>query len=231
MTSKKKTLRKKCFVICPIGAAHSEDRKRSDQLLKHIVSPVCSDLGYEVLRSDKLPDPGVITNQIMDLLVNAELVIADLTGRNPNVFYELGVRHCTGKPFVQLMFEKADVPFDIANVRTLTYSLDLDTFDLAKQELRVAIEWIQKNPEKVVNPVLLAKNVGTLLGGTDTDQTFAQMMTLLMQISGDVVEIQRKTHSTVWDVDDVKGSVEDVESSVSDLESAVARIEDLLGDR
>lgn len=225
--SRKKSakLSKTCFVICPIGSSDSDDRKRSDQLFNHIIQPVCADLGYEVLRADNLPDPGVITNQIMELLVNAELVVADLTGRNPNVFYELGVRHCTGKPFVQLMFEKAEVPFDIANVRTLAYSLDLDKFEIAKNQLKSMIEWIDNNPSKVVNPVLLAKNLGTLLGGDSSDQSQAQMMTLLLQISKDVSEVQQNSHSTYYDLDDVESSVSDLDSSLDEVKQALLRIE------
>lgn len=228
-----------CFVICPIGAAGSDDRKRSDKLLKHIIAPVCKATGYKVERADKMPNPGIITNQIVEHLLDADLVVADLTGKNPNVFYELGVRHVTGKPFVQLIHEKADVPFDIANVRTITYSLDVDGIKPTAEELRSAIDWINENPSKIVNPVLLARNTGVLLSRENTtEQSIGQMMTLLSSMSKLIEDIKSDTRQVgkcVWTIDDLKSALNNIESLVrridvpdldtSSIESDISSIE------
>src|SRR3989338_8854008 len=79
--------KKICFVISPIGEDDSDTRKRSDQVLKHIITGAVEQLGYEVIRADKISEPGIITHQILQHIVDAPLVIADLTERNPNVFY------------------------------------------------------------------------------------------------------------------------------------------------
>lgn len=92
-----------CFVISPIGDDNSDTRKRSDMVLKHIICPPIEQLGYEVIRADKISEPGIITTQIIQLIVDSALVIADLTERNPNVFYELALRHAIRKPLVQLI--------------------------------------------------------------------------------------------------------------------------------
>lgn len=78
-----------CFVIAPIGEEGSDIRRRSDQVFKHIIAPAAKDCGYETIRADKISEPGIITSQVILHLVEDALVIADLTGRNPNVFYEL----------------------------------------------------------------------------------------------------------------------------------------------
>src|SRR5690242_1093880 len=92
-----------CFVISEIGEENSEIRRRADDVLKYVIAPAAIDCGYEdPVRADQLPDPGIITSQIIQYLVESPLVVADLTGRNPNVFYELAVRHATGKPVVQM---------------------------------------------------------------------------------------------------------------------------------
>ena len=57
--------------------------------------------------------------QILRRLRDAELVVADLTGRNPNVFYELGIRHMIGKPAVQIIEDNEHIPFDVAQLRTI----------------------------------------------------------------------------------------------------------------
>src|SRR5215510_5518346 len=89
---------KTCFVIAPIGEADSTIRKRPEQVFKYVVEPAARECGYQALRADQIPQPGMITTQAIQHVVEDPLVIADLTGRNPNVFYELAVRHAIGKP-------------------------------------------------------------------------------------------------------------------------------------
>lgn len=126
---------KSVFFVTPIGSSDSLERKNSDRLLKWIIEPVCSELDLKVERADKLSSPGRITNQIAEKVVNSELVIADLTGLNPNVMYEVGVRHGKHMPIVQLTTYGTKLPFDILDIRTVFYKLDLDNVDSAKSEL------------------------------------------------------------------------------------------------
>ena len=79
---------KSCFVIAPIGEPESETRKRSDQILKHVISPAAIECGYSTTRADQISEPGMITSQVIQHVVDDPLVVADLTERNPNVFYE-----------------------------------------------------------------------------------------------------------------------------------------------
>ena len=104
------TNEKICFVIAPIGEPGSEIRKRSDQILEHIIRPTVESCGYKAVRADEIAEPGLITNQIIRHVVNDPLVIADLTGQNPNVFYELAIRHYIGKPLIQIINKVEDIP-------------------------------------------------------------------------------------------------------------------------
>jgi hypothetical protein len=144
-----KTLEKKqekeCFVICPIGAPGSDTRKRSDQIFKHVITPTVELLGYSTTRADTIDQSGLITTQIIDKLINATLVIADLTDQNPNVFYELAVRHAANKPFVHLMAAGQTIPFDIQGLRTVFIDhTDLDSVHDAKQQLSAMIDLIDQ---------------------------------------------------------------------------------------
>ena len=85
-------MKKKCFVVCPIGADESDVRKNSDSLLKHIIKPICESCEFEVVRVDQINKSDSITNTILESLETNELVIVDVTGHNPNVFYEMGYR-------------------------------------------------------------------------------------------------------------------------------------------
>src|SRR5947209_17192970 len=110
---------KKCFVIAPIGELGSPERKRSDVIYKYVISPAVESCEYKPLRADRIPDPGIITQQVIQHIVEADLVIADLTGRNPNVFYELAICHALRKPFIQLLQSGEILPFDVASTRTI----------------------------------------------------------------------------------------------------------------
>jgi hypothetical protein len=79
--------RKTCFFIAPIGLEGSDVRVRSDQVLKHIVAPAARECGYDTIRADQISEPGIITSQVIQHVVEDPLVVADLTDRNPNVFY------------------------------------------------------------------------------------------------------------------------------------------------
>lgn len=125
-----------CFVIAPIGKPDSPERERSDQVLDFIIRPAVTRFGYKAVRADEIDEPGLITTQVLQAVVDAPLVVADLTGRNPNVFYELSLRHATKKPVIQIIDQSEDIPFDISDMRTVKFSWrDLRSADRAAKEI------------------------------------------------------------------------------------------------
>jgi hypothetical protein len=139
---------KTCFIIAPIGADGSPTRRRSDQLCRFVITPVLTQCGYTAIqRADEVACPGLIDTQIMRSLVSAELVVADLTGHNPNVFYELAFRHTTTKAAVQLIEHDNPLPFDVAQLRTIKYNLsDPDAIERCKSELKAQVEHTERDP-------------------------------------------------------------------------------------
>jgi hypothetical protein len=136
--------KKICFVISPIGEDGSEIRERSDQILKHIIVSSVEQLGYTIIRADKIAEPGIITTQIIEHIVDAELVIADLTDKNPNVFYELAIRHAIRKPLVQMIKKGEVIPFDVAATRIIQFDLQsLDSVAAAKEEIISQVTAVQ----------------------------------------------------------------------------------------
>lgn len=137
---------RKCFVVCPIGEEGTEIRINSDKLLKYVIAPVCELCGFEAERIDKRNDANSITQSIIEALDNADLVIADITGHNPNVFYEMGYRARTKKPMIHLRKKGENLPFDITAIRTFEYDLtDLDSVEEIKDRLKKTIESFQYN--------------------------------------------------------------------------------------
>jgi hypothetical protein len=108
-----------CFYITPIGDEGSEARKHSDLFLGNIVEPALSAFGLKVIRADAIDKPGIITRQIIEYLLRSRLVIADLSFHNPNVFYELALRHAVRLPIVQVIRASDAIPFDVHQMRTV----------------------------------------------------------------------------------------------------------------
>jgi hypothetical protein len=128
-----------CFVISPIGEEKSEVRKRSDMVLKHIISPAAKEHKLRALRSDHISIPGMITTQIINHIINDRIVVADLTDQNPNVFYELALRHAFKKPIIQLVLAGQKLPFDVHGTRTIQYDLNLDAASDASEAVSLQI--------------------------------------------------------------------------------------------
>lgn len=139
-----------CFVISPIGAENSPDRKHADQLLKHIILPNTDALNIYVERADQITETGSITSQIVERLIASDVVIADLSKRNPNVYYELAIRHLTKKPCIHLISDSDDLPFDVNTLRAIPFSLtDPDSISAARDALK---RYLEKVP-KIAKPI------------------------------------------------------------------------------
>src|SRR5690242_2312174 len=92
----------RAFVIQQIGADDSPERRRADEIYEGIIVPAAESLGLEAYRADLDATPGAITPRMLSELLGARVVIADLTGRNPNVFYELGITHSFARPLISI---------------------------------------------------------------------------------------------------------------------------------
>lgn len=131
---------KLCFYITPIGDDSSSERKHADMLLKHLVEPAFSKFGIKVVRADKIGRSGLISQQVFEHIVSSRFCVADLSFGNPNAFYELGVRHMTKLPTIQIIRKGDKIPFDVAQGRTIVVDVSdiytlMDRMESAKNEL------------------------------------------------------------------------------------------------
>ena len=124
---------RECFVISPIGD------ENCDLVLDHIITPAAEALDLKVTRADKIASSGVIPSEIFEKLLKADIVAAVLTGHNPNVFYELAIRHSLKRPFVHLIEKTQPIPFDLESSRAIMYGLRVDEAQDARERLEETI--------------------------------------------------------------------------------------------
>ncbi|MCK4829478.1 hypothetical protein KA005_77855 [bacterium] len=176
--------KKICFVISPIGEEESEVRKRSDQILKHVIEPPANECGYKAVRADKIDKPGIITSQVIQHVVEDPLIIADLTGHNPNVFYELAIRHAIRKPFIQIIKKGERIPFDVAGTRTINVDHhDLDSVGAAKNEIVNQIKSLEQDSNNIETPISVSLDLQILRQSDDPEhRSLADIMSALTEL-------------------------------------------------
>lgn len=124
-----------CFVMMPFG-------REFDVVYYEGIAPVAAEAGLTPVRADEIVVGGMIVEQIRTAIQNSRLCVADVTGANPNVMYEVGIAQTMGKSVVLLCQVAETLPFDVASFRVITYepgnmdqlSLTLRPFLLAALE-------------------------------------------------------------------------------------------------
>ena len=105
---------KHCFVLMPFR----EDLRR---VYERVFKPVCEANAIRCWRVDELFQPGTITDDIIKGIIESDVIIADITDQNANVFYELGIAHATGNKTILVAQSLDSAPFDVSAYRIIRY--------------------------------------------------------------------------------------------------------------
>jgi hypothetical protein len=103
-----------CFVLMPFGGYF-------DAYYEHAIRPAIASAGLTAVRGDGIYSTRAIIDDIYRSILSSEVCVADVTGRNPNVSYELGMAHTAGKPVVIITQSLDDIPFDFKHLRAIGY--------------------------------------------------------------------------------------------------------------
>lgn len=142
---------KDCFVIMPFSASQSRKEEEWTEIFENFFKPAWHSFKIDCYRT-KVPR-GSITKDIIEKLFTASIVFADLTDSNPNVMYELGLRHTFRKPSVMVKARGSIIPFDVNDYKVFEYSYTPKGLEELKTYLGSVLEDIQKFPQKADNPV------------------------------------------------------------------------------
>ncbi|WP_274878863.1 hypothetical protein [Vibrio harveyi] len=133
---------KDCFIIMPIADAEGYPKGHFGHVYENIIKPSCEMAGYNAVRADEVKETNLIHLDILKKLIEAPIAICDLSNRNPNVLFELGIRQAFDKPVVLIQEEGTPKIFDIAPLRYLEYSNEMKYHDVLSMQnkLKEAIE-------------------------------------------------------------------------------------------
>jgi hypothetical protein len=191
-----KATKKKCFIITPIGDPNTDTRRRAEGVIDEVLCPVLKDpeFDYDVIIPHRVSDPGSITKQIISDIYDSELVIANLTGLNPNVMYELSFRHSCGKPTIHICENGTKLPFDLKDQRTIFYENDMAGAFQLKSDFCAMVKGIYSLTEDMDNPIYNGLEKRQITKIISEQKTESSETVILKMLSAIMNEIERKPY-------------------------------------
>lgn len=200
---------KKCFIITPIGSENSDIFRKAKGVIESAIKPVLREHGFNDIKpAYEINVSGMINTQIINRIIDDDLVIANLTGNNPNVMYELCLRHVVAKPIIHICENGTSLPFDIKDNRTIFYANDMLGVEELKKNLEGFVEEIDFNVECKDNPIYNAYHVSKLFkdvpinGGYETE---LEILKIILNKIESIQEVHPRLSGYIGDVEIGKG--------------------------
>lgn len=177
---------KTCFVIMPIADMDGYETGHFSRVYNHIIKPSCEKSGFKPIRADNVTSSNFIVLDILRKIVECDLAICDLSGRNPNVMYELGLRQAFNKKTVLIKDNKTINPFDVQAFRYCEYDslLRIDNANKNVAALSLAINSTYKNDINDINSIVQLLRIQPAQVGEKT--VLSQENTMILQAIRDL---------------------------------------------
>lgn len=166
---------RRAFVLMPF-------KEPFNKYYTDIFEPALKAASYSVKRSDDLFTPRPIILDVQQSIVDADLILCEMSERNPNVFYELGLAHAIGKPAILVSRKKEDIPFDLQHIRTILYDVNVPgwEFDL-REKITAAAQSVITSKEVWPPPLSTVKLL-------TTEKDWYRQATIAMRKAGEHVD-------------------------------------------
>lgn len=195
--AKKKT----CFVVMPIADMNGYENGHFARVYEYLIKPALEKNNYAVERADDTVKSDYIVVGIVKKIITSDLVICDLSGRNPNVMYELGIRHAFDKPVVLIKDKVTEKVFDIQGLRYYEYeqSLRIDTVKKDVEKISMSIQETFEDKGKSINSLVALASVKSATIPDDTPIT-AEGQLILNALNSIGKKLDLNEHSDQEDV-------------------------------
>jgi hypothetical protein len=178
------------FVVMPFSSTATCTAEEWSEIYENIFKPAVEAAGYTCDRA--LPVTGSLIKSILERLRYASIVLADITDRNPNVFYELGVRHCLSKRTVIVAQGDEHVPSDLRGYWWLTYGTRPAQVTKFKNDIQRIIADIERDPNRSDSPISdYLEHENLAISAVVLKESVKKLTALLTELSGNRLAIER----------------------------------------
>lgn len=130
------------FVLMPFA-------KEYNDIYQLGIKAACEEAGTYCERVDEQIFTERILDRIYNQIAKADIIVSDMSNRNPNVFYETGYAHALDKQVVHLTQKVEDIPFDLTHFPHIIY--DTTSISVLKEEIKKRVTWLLQNPRNSIN--------------------------------------------------------------------------------
>jgi hypothetical protein len=178
-------MEKSCFVIMPISDSDSYPEGHFKRVYEYIIKPSCIKAGFNPLRADDILNTNYIAIDVIKRIISSDMAICDISSRNPNVFYELGIRQAFNRPVTLIRDSLTERVFDIQGFRDIEYDETLridnveaiinavsetliNTHASQDNEINSLISLLGIHPARITNSVEISKDTELILSSLAT---------------------------------------------------------------
>ncbi len=197
-----------CFVVMPISDQEGYEKGHFKRVYEHLIKPAVIKAGLKPVRADDEYKTNNIVLDIIRKIIESEHVICDLSAKNANVFYELGMRQAFDKSITLIKDNKTPRVFDVSGIRTIDYdeSLRIDTVQSKIEEIATSIQQTlaHKDSDSIENSVIkqlaikAAKPAEATEISSDTQLILERLTQLELTNNKTVKNTPRFTKKSTW---------------------------------
>lgn len=191
-----KTSSLNCFVIMPISDPNDYDTGHFSRVYSHLIKPACTAAGVSPIRADEVKSTNYIVIDILKRILQSDIVLCDLSAKNPNVMYELGIRQAFNLPSILIKDKRTERVFDIQGIRTVEYdeNLRVDVVEKDISNIKTTIQKTIADKGKDINSLiqLLGMPKAKLSSNTEISQETTLILEHIRDISQRITRLEDK---------------------------------------
>lgn len=192
--------KKTCFVVTPIGDENTAIRRHIDGIIDQSIIPALMD-EFEIKVAHREYEIGSINNRVIQSVCNSDLVVANLTGLNPNVMFEIAIRYSFGKPAIVIAEKGTKLPFDIIDENTIFYINDPAGAAELKENIKkfvTKIDWTKCEYGPVFSAIKNASvinNIETGISDQDSRDAFSFIAQRIDDLENEIKKVKSNSNN------------------------------------